>query len=137
MSFLFISSIKFYIFSSFSSALWNTDPNLASSLFLGHKIIVVTFVGTKHGCHRRGWMVQVSVKEQFSCSDRSITEFVLLQKQQDIVIHRIQFLKITNYTPRAAGHQISLLLEVCHLIWLKTLLSAIIKAFICPSWCCC
>lgn len=82
-------------------------------------------------------MVQVSVKEQFSCSDRSMTEFVPLQKQQDIVIHRIQFLKITNYTPRAAGHQISLLLEVCNLIWLKTLLSAIIKAFICPSWYCC
>lgn len=38
--------------------------------------------------------------------------------------------------PHAVGHQISLLLEVCHLIWLNTLLNVIIKAFICPSWCC-
>lgn len=64
------------------------------------------------------------------------TGFVPLQKHQDIVIHRITFLKITNYTPHAVGHQISLLLEVCNLIWLNTLLSVTIKAFICPSWSC-
>lgn len=39
-------------------------------------------------------------------------QFVPLQKHQDVVIHRIQFLKITNYIPHAAGHQISLLLQV-------------------------
>lgn len=44
-------------------------------------------------------------------------QFVPLQEHQDVVIHRIQFLKITNYIPHAAGHQISLLLEVpSHLV---------------------
>lgn len=47
-----------------------------------------------------------------------MTQFVPPRKHQDIVIHRIQFLKITNYILCAVGHQISLLLEVCHLIWL-------------------
>lgn len=44
------------------------------------------------------------------------------QKHQDAVIHRIQVWEITNYIPHAVGHQLSLLLEVCHQIWLNTLL---------------
>lgn len=58
-------SLFYEILCTFLLFLWDTDPNLATSLFLGHKIIVVTFVGTNQVATGRSWMVQFLLKGQF------------------------------------------------------------------------
>lgn len=94
------------------------------------------FMEINHVCHRK-WDGSIASKGAvFLLRQLNDTGLVPLQRQQDAVTHRIQRLEITNYLPNAVGRQISLLLGVCHLIWLNTLLNVIIKAFICPSWCC-
>lgn len=80
-------------------------------------------MGINRGCHRNGLDDSIPSKGTVLLVRQvDDTGFGPLQKHQDAVIHRIQVLEITNYIPRAVGHQLSLLLEVCHLIRLNTLL---------------
>lgn len=77
-------------------------------------------MGINHVGHRDGLDGSIPSKGTvFLVRQVNDTGFVTLQKHQGAVIHRIQGLEMTNYIPHAAGHQPSLLLAVCHLIWLN------------------